>query len=167
MLVATHDPVIASRCDRIVRLRDGRILDVTDVQPEEAAAVLERVTRLEAVIGFLASALRNRPWRAERLALGILAAAVAFVLLTGSAATSALRIQGTLKSNYRNAYDILVRPKGSTTPLERQQGLVRPNFLSGIYGGSRSSSTTRSSRSQAWRWRRRSRTSGRCSWSSR
>jgi putative ABC transport system ATP-binding protein len=47
VLVATHDPVIASRCDRIVRLQDGRILDVTDVQPEEAAAVLERVTRLE------------------------------------------------------------------------------------------------------------------------
>jgi putative ABC transport system permease protein len=87
------------------------------------------------VIRFLASALRNRPWRAGTLALGILAAAVAFVLLTGSAATSALRIQGTLKSNYRSAYDILVRPQGSTTPLERQQGLVRPNFLSGIYGG--------------------------------
>jgi putative ABC transport system ATP-binding protein len=47
VLVATHDPVIASRCDRIVRLQDGRILDVTDVQPEEAAALLERVTRLE------------------------------------------------------------------------------------------------------------------------
>jgi hypothetical protein len=87
------------------------------------------------VIGFLASALRNRPWRAGTLALGILAAAVAFVLLTGSAATSALHIQGTLKSNFRSTYDILVRPKGSTTPLERQQRLVRPNFLSGIYGG--------------------------------
>lgn len=87
------------------------------------------------MIRFLASALRNRPWRAGTLALGILAAAVAFVLLTGSAATSALRVQGTLKSNFRATYDILVRPKGSTTPLERQQGLVRPNFLSGIYGG--------------------------------
>lgn len=87
------------------------------------------------MIRFLTSALRNRPWRAGTLALGILAAAVAFVLLTGSAATSALRIRGTLKSNYRNAYDILVRPQGSTTPLERQQGLVRPNYLSGIYGG--------------------------------
>ncbi len=87
------------------------------------------------MIGFLASALRNRPWRAGTLALGILAAAVAFVLLTGSAATSALRIRGTLRSNFRNAYDVLVRPKRSTTPLERRQGLVRPNFLSGIYGG--------------------------------
>lgn len=87
------------------------------------------------MIRFLASALCNRPWRAGTLALGILAAAAAFVLLTGSAATSALRVQGTLKSNFRATYDILVRPTGSTTPLERQQGLVRPNFLSGIYGG--------------------------------
>lgn len=87
------------------------------------------------MIGFLASALGNRPWRAGTLALGILAAAVAFVLLTGSAATSALRVQGTLKSNYRNTYDILIRPKGSFTRLERQQGLVRPNYLSGIFGG--------------------------------
>jgi putative ABC transport system ATP-binding protein len=48
VVVATHDPVIASRCDRVVRLQDGRILDVTDVQPpEEAAALLARVTRLE------------------------------------------------------------------------------------------------------------------------
>jgi putative ABC transport system ATP-binding protein len=47
VVVATHDPVIASRCDRIVRLQDGRVLDITDVRPEEAAALLERVTRLE------------------------------------------------------------------------------------------------------------------------
>ena len=87
------------------------------------------------MIRFLASALRNRPWRAGTLALGILAAAVAFVLLTGSAATSALRVRGTLKSNYRSAYDILVRPKGSFTRLERRDGLVRPNYLSGIFGG--------------------------------
>src|SRR5207248_5484248 len=37
--------------------------------------------------------------------------------------------------NYRTAYDILVRPHGSTTPLERRAGLVRNNYLSGIYGG--------------------------------
>jgi putative ABC transport system ATP-binding protein len=47
VVVATHDPVIASRCDRIVRLQDGHILDITDVRPDEAAALLERVTRLE------------------------------------------------------------------------------------------------------------------------
>jgi putative ABC transport system ATP-binding protein len=47
VLVATHDQVIASRCDRIVRLKDGRILDDVsvprDLPPED---VLNKVTRL-------------------------------------------------------------------------------------------------------------------------
>jgi putative ABC transport system permease protein len=84
---------------------------------------------------FLSNQLRHRPGRSLTLALGIVVAAVSFVLLTSSAATSALRVRGTLRSNFRGAYDILVRPKGSFTPLERTQGLVRDNYLSGIYGG--------------------------------
>jgi ABC-type lipoprotein release transport system permease subunit len=85
--------------------------------------------------GFVASALRNRPWRAGTLAVGILAAAVSFVLLTGSARTSSIQVRGTVTRNFRGAYDILVRPAGSFTPLEREQALVRDNYLSGIYGG--------------------------------
>jgi putative ABC transport system ATP-binding protein len=27
VIVATHDPVVASRCDRVIRLRDGRVVD--------------------------------------------------------------------------------------------------------------------------------------------
>jgi putative ABC transport system ATP-binding protein len=49
MLVATHNPLVASRCDRIARLQDGRIVDVLSVLPElEPEEVLERITRLEA-----------------------------------------------------------------------------------------------------------------------
>jgi putative ABC transport system permease protein len=44
-------------------------------------------------------------------------------------------VQGTVKSSFRPAYDILVRPPNSTTALERRSGLVRPNYLSGIFGG--------------------------------
>ena len=40
-----------------------------------------------------------------------------------------------MKSAFRPAYDILVRPQGSKTTLERNTGLVRPNYLSGIFGG--------------------------------
>jgi putative ABC transport system ATP-binding protein len=47
VVVATHDPVVASRCDRIVRLHDGRVLDVIDARPDGAGSVLERTTRLE------------------------------------------------------------------------------------------------------------------------
>ena len=67
--------------------------------------------------------------------MGIVVAAVAFILLTGSAATSAIHVRSTLQANFRGAYDILVRPKGSFTPLERERGLIRDNYLSGIYGG--------------------------------
>ncbi|HJQ74825.1 MAG TPA: FtsX-like permease family protein, partial [Gaiellaceae bacterium] len=87
------------------------------------------------MIRFLAGALRNRPWRAGTLGLGLLAAAVSFVLLTGSAASSAIHVRSTLKKNFRGAYDILVRPDDSFTSLERAQQLVRDNYLSGIYGG--------------------------------
>ncbi|HEY6760754.1 MAG TPA: ABC transporter ATP-binding protein [Baekduia sp.] len=32
ILIATHDPVVASRCDRLVRLQDGRITDDVDLR---------------------------------------------------------------------------------------------------------------------------------------
>jgi hypothetical protein len=38
-------------------------------------------------------------------------------------------------SNFRPAYDTLVRPSDSYTPIERERGLVRSNYLSGMYGG--------------------------------
>ena len=48
VLVATHDPVIASRCDRIVRLEDGQVVDdVTVEKDEDGAEVLQRITRLD------------------------------------------------------------------------------------------------------------------------
>jgi putative ABC transport system permease protein len=84
---------------------------------------------------FLWSQLRFRRSRAAALATAVFVAAVGFTLLTGSAQTSQLRLRGSLKSTFRPAYDILVRPSASETALERREGLVRPNFLSGIYGG--------------------------------
>jgi putative ABC transport system ATP-binding protein len=46
VLIATHDPVIAARCDRVIRIRDGRIVDQVDVVPTESPeALLERITR--------------------------------------------------------------------------------------------------------------------------
>jgi putative ABC transport system permease protein len=84
---------------------------------------------------FVWSQLRHRPSRTATLALGILVAAVSFTLLTAAVKTSELQVRGTVAKNWETAYDILVRPPGSFTALERRQGLIRDNYLSGIFGG--------------------------------
>ncbi len=48
VIVATHDAVVASACERIIRLRDGRILDEIAVpQDLNLDGVLERIGRLD------------------------------------------------------------------------------------------------------------------------
>jgi putative ABC transport system permease protein len=84
---------------------------------------------------FVRSQLLHRPSRPVALGLGILVAAVTFTLLTSAVITSALETRGTVGQNFRSAYDILVRPSNSYTPLERDEGFVRANYLSGIFGG--------------------------------
>jgi putative ABC transport system ATP-binding protein len=46
VLVATHDPVVASRCDRIVRLADGRVAEDTVLLDPDPEALLDRISRL-------------------------------------------------------------------------------------------------------------------------
>ena len=48
VMVATHDPVIASRCDRILRLEDGRVIEDVEVVPSTSPdELLGRITRLD------------------------------------------------------------------------------------------------------------------------
>lgn len=56
-------------------------------------------------------------------------------MLSAAGKTTEIRVRGSVESNYRTAYDILVRPRASATSLERSQGLVRNNYLSGLFGG--------------------------------
>jgi putative ABC transport system permease protein len=81
------------------------------------------------------ASLRRRAGRALALLLGVLVATTGFTVLTGSTDTARLQVTGTVGEHYRGAYDILVRPAGARTELEEQRQLVRPNFLSGGYGG--------------------------------
>jgi putative ABC transport system permease protein len=87
------------------------------------------------MLRFVTAQWRRRPARALGLLPAVLFATTSFALLTGSTETGRLRTVGTVQANLRSAYDILVRPKGSTTELERTDAVVRQNFLSGIAGG--------------------------------
>ncbi|MET8836173.1 FtsX-like permease family protein [Micromonospora sp. NPDC004540] len=84
---------------------------------------------------FIWGQLRGRAGRSVALLVGVLVATTGFVVLTGATTTSRLAVTGTVERNTRAAYDILVRPKGTRTPLETARGLVRPNYLSDTYGG--------------------------------
>jgi putative ABC transport system permease protein len=79
--------------------------------------------------------LRYRTGRVLGLSVGILVVSVSFVLLTSAVASSELEVTGTVSRSFRPAYDILVRPGGSFTGIERTEGLVQANYLSGIFGG--------------------------------
>ena len=84
---------------------------------------------------FIWRQLRDRAGRSVALLAGVLVATTGFVVLTGATTTSRLEATGTVERNTRAAYDILVRPTGTHTALEPERRLVRPNYLSGIYGG--------------------------------
>jgi hypothetical protein len=83
----------------------------------------------------VASTLRHRAGRSLAVVLAIVVAAVSFSVLASAVVTSRLQVHGTINANYRSAYDILVRPVGSRSSVERSQGLVRENYLAGIFGG--------------------------------
>ncbi|MEU4556295.1 FtsX-like permease family protein [Micromonospora violae] len=87
------------------------------------------------MLGFIWAQLRGRAGRSAALLTGVLVATTGFVVLTGATTTSRLEVTGAVERDTRAAYDILVRPHGARTPLEVERGLVRPNYLSGLFGG--------------------------------
>lgn len=66
-------------------------------------------------------------------------ALVTVLVTAGTLVTVARTTQADFVGDSRRAwttpYDLLVRPAGSDTELERSDGLVRPNFIGGINGG--------------------------------
>ncbi len=67
--------------------------------------------------------------------LGLLTATLGFITLVGTSQTTRAVLRGGIARTWNTPYDLLVRPAGSVTPLEARQGLVRPNYVSGLAGG--------------------------------
>ncbi|GLL03205.1 FtsX-like permease family protein [Dactylosporangium matsuzakiense] len=87
------------------------------------------------MIPFIWAHLRNRKARATALLLGVLVATTGFTVLTGATQTAQLEVTGEVSRSAGAAYQVLVRPRGTRTALEDDRQKVRPNSLSGIYGG--------------------------------
>ena len=79
--------------------------------------------------------LRYRRGRTAATLLAILLAVTSFALLSSAAAGAQLQAVGTVKANFRPLYDILVRPGGTASSLERSRGLVQTDQLSSLGGG--------------------------------
>ncbi|SNT65482.1 FtsX-like permease family protein [Asanoa hainanensis] len=87
------------------------------------------------MFGYIFAHVRRRPARSLALILGVLVATTGFVVLTASTTTSRLAMVGTVAEGSRAPYQILVRPPGARTDLERDRGLIQPNFQAGTHGG--------------------------------
>jgi putative ABC transport system ATP-binding protein len=46
VLLATHDPQVAARCERLIRLRDGAVADDIDLADADAASAQETIRRV-------------------------------------------------------------------------------------------------------------------------
>lgn len=68
-------------------------------------------------------------------AAGLLTAVSGFLVLAGVSRTTQAVLSGDIARAWDTPYDLLVRPIGTQTSLEATEGLVRPNFLSGMAGG--------------------------------
>ena len=84
---------------------------------------------------FVIAELRAAWRRSAVLWVGLVVAAVGFSVLDSVSVSAAVTVHGTLNSNFQPAYDILVRPPGTRSALERKDRLVNPDFLSDLYGG--------------------------------
>ncbi|MDI7274686.1 MAG: ABC transporter permease [Anaerolineae bacterium] len=86
------------------------------------------------MIAALKSLWRRRE-HARVVFLGLLVVGAGLALFISASQTSSWLTAGELQVYWRTSYDLLVRPPGASTETEREHGLVRANYLSGLYGG--------------------------------
>jgi putative ABC transport system permease protein len=79
--------------------------------------------------------VRGRGTRSLVLGLAVLVAATGFTVLTASSDASTLQTVGQVQASAKTTFDILVRPSGARLPVERNEQLIQPGFLTGVFGG--------------------------------
>jgi ABC-type antimicrobial peptide transport system permease subunit len=79
--------------------------------------------------------IRHRGLRSVALWASVFLAATGFTVLTASSDAARLQTVGTADARAQVGYDILVRPVGTQSAVERKESLVQAGFLGGIYGG--------------------------------
>jgi putative ABC transport system permease protein len=87
------------------------------------------------MLGFAWHSARGRPRSSLAIILALLAASLSLSMLGVIGAKAQVELVGDIERAWSTPYDILVRPEGTLTPLEAAEGLVRPNFVSGLRGG--------------------------------
>lgn len=68
-------------------------------------------------------------------ALGVITAVLGFVLLAETAKTTTALLSGEVARTWRGPYHLLVRPSAAQSDMEARDGLIRPNYFSGLIGG--------------------------------
>jgi hypothetical protein len=77
-------------------------------------------------------------FRSQRMLLlvaGLILTTTTLLLFSAVSSALVVQVEDDLQAYWRTTYDILVRPSGSQSALERQHGLVEANYLSQIEGG--------------------------------
>jgi hypothetical protein len=77
-------------------------------------------------------------FRSQRMLLlvaGLILTTTTLLLFSAVSSALVVQVEDDLQAYWRTTYDILVRPSGSQSSLERQHGLVEANYLSQIEGG--------------------------------
>jgi putative ABC transport system permease protein len=68
-------------------------------------------------------------------AAALLTATMSFLVLAGTAKITRATLSRDIGRAWNTPYDLLVRPPDSRSALERTNGLIRPNYVSGLLGG--------------------------------
>lgn len=83
-----------------------------------------------AVVGILARRVQSLI-----VLIGLAVTLISFVGLSAGVQSTTAQLKGDLGQAWDTPFDLLIRPAGSAEQLELRDGLVRPNYVSGIHGG--------------------------------